>query len=113
MVPPSWFADAISPGDDPDDGCHQQEAEAREDYHRGTTTLQEAAYAITRPVATSASVELNLERNRLWNLLINVLEEWPQFESSPIFDFLEEIEELSEPIIREEAKHLVITSDPF
>lgn len=112
MVSPSWFTDAISPDGDPDNGCHPQEAQALKDYHDGKTTVQEAAYAISRPTATSQSTTLNCERNKLWNLLIAALEEWPEFESSPIFALLKEMENLPEPVICEEAKHSV-TSEPF
>ncbi|OJJ81810.1 uncharacterized protein ASPGLDRAFT_83984 [Aspergillus glaucus CBS 516.65] len=112
VVSPSWFTDAISPDGDPDNGCHPQEAQALRDYHEGKITIQEAAYAISRPTATSQSTELNCERNKSWNLLIAALEEWPEPESSPIFALLKEMENIPEPAIREEAKHSV-TSDPF
>lgn len=78
VVSPSWFTDAISPDGDPDNGCHPQEAQALRDYHEGKITVQEAAYGISRPTATSQSTELNCERNKLWNLLIAALEEWPR-----------------------------------
>lgn len=83
-----------------------------EDYHDHKINVQEAAYAIPRPTATSQSTALNRERNKLWNLLIAALEEWPESELSPIFALLKEMENLPEPAIREEARHSV-TSDPF
>lgn len=61
MVPPSWFVHAVTPDDDPDDGYHPEEVQALEDYHRVQTSAQEAAYAITRPVVTSASVDVGFE----------------------------------------------------
>lgn len=113
MVSSDWFDAAVAVNDDPDDGCHPQEAQALREYHEGKTSAREAAYAITRPVATSMSTTLNLERNRLWNLLITALEEWPTSESSAIFSLLKEIEKLPDPIIRDEAKHSVVMSEPF
>lgn len=113
MVPPCWFAHAVAPDDDPNDGCHAEEAQALEDYHRGQTSAQEAAYATTRPVATSTSVDVGSERRRLMNLLIDALGKWSQSESWPLFALLKEIEKLPESVIREEARHSVVMSEPF
>ncbi|BCR88884.1 uncharacterized protein ACHE_50082A [Aspergillus chevalieri] len=82
------------------------------DYHEHKINVQEAAYAISRLTATSQSTALNHGRNKLRNLLIAALEEWPESELSPIFALLEEMENLPKPAIREEARHSV-TTDPF
>ena len=112
VVSLSWFTDAIFSDGDPDGGCYPQKAQALRDYREGKTTVQEAAYAVSRPTATSHSTELSCERNKFWNLLIAALEEWPESESSPIFALLKEMENLPEPVTREEAKHSV-TSGSF
>ena len=114
-----WFlrlgsSHAVTPDADPDNGYHPEEVQALKDYyHRGQTSAQEAAYAITRPVVTSASVDVGFERRMLMNLLIDALEKWPQSESWPLFALLKEIEKLPEPVIREEARHSVTMSEPF
>lgn len=110
MVSPEWFHAAVAAGDDPDDGCHPQEAQALREYHEGKTTAQQAAYDITRVITTSMVTTPDTDdRWRLWGLLTSAIEEWSPSEGSSIFPLLGEIQKLPDMIIRDdENRH----SDP-
>lgn len=93
-IPPSWVEEKLAPDGRLEDGCHPAEAQALQDYILGTATVEQAAYAITRPVATSAEPGAHL--HRLWGLLTDALVEWPTAEetTSAVIQLMAAIEHL-------------------
>ncbi|KAL1983252.1 hypothetical protein VTN96DRAFT_350 [Rasamsonia emersonii] len=94
-ISPAWFKEKLAPDGCVEDGCHPDEAQALQEYIEGKTTAEQAAYTITRPVATSAEPGDNL--HRLWGLLTDALVEWPSAEeTSALIQLMAAIEHLPE-----------------
>ncbi|KAL9630691.1 MAG: hypothetical protein Q9164_006295, partial [Protoblastenia rupestris] len=72
-----WFNWHLNPDGNKEDGCHPQEAAALKDYLQSkNTNVVEVAHAITLPVENEADPCDNC--HRLWNLLIDALDDLPE-----------------------------------
>lgn len=91
----AWFKEQVAPPEDPEDGCHPEEAQALQKYFDKKTTAKEAARAIVQPILTSEDAGTNL--NRLWNLLQTALVDLPASYILPVIDLLKEIQDLPDP----------------
>ncbi|KAI1764642.1 hypothetical protein GGR53DRAFT_493156 [Hypoxylon sp. FL1150] len=102
----TWFSDKLTPDGDAEDGCHPAEAEALKKYLRQEIGAEEAAQAITQPIANSSNPGADLPR--LWDLLIDALIELPSDKIESLITLVGAIENLPEPDFAdvEESKQL-------
>ncbi|KAI8941182.1 hypothetical protein NX059_002419 [Plenodomus lindquistii] len=90
-----WFSYKLAPGDDVEDGCHPEEAQAMETYLHQKTTATEAAQAITRPIASADNPREDLVRP--WTFIMDALVEIPSEHTQPLIELIQAIESLPEP----------------
>ncbi|KAJ4302704.1 hypothetical protein N0V90_001594 [Kalmusia sp. IMI 367209] len=90
-----WFSEKIAPDGDVEDGCHPHEAEALKEYLRQKTTVNEAARAITQPIANADNPREDLPR--LWAFIGDALLELPSEHTDSLIALLQAIENLPEP----------------
>ena len=98
-----WFSEKRAPDGKTEDGCHPDEAQALKAYLQGSLTPSEAAYDITRPIASAKDKDSDLPR--LWCLLIDALIELPESNIPALFRLLEAIQRLPETELEDQPSY--------
>ncbi|KAI0178590.1 hypothetical protein GGR52DRAFT_263060 [Hypoxylon sp. FL1284] len=89
-----WFFNKLAPDGYTEDGCHPDEAEALKKYLGQEMVAEEAAQAMSQPIANASNPGEDLPR--LWDLLIDALIELPPKEIEPLITLVKAIEDLPE-----------------
>jgi hypothetical protein len=91
----AWYSSKIAPEHDPDDGCHEEQADALKAYIHQNITSIEAAQRLTCPVIIA--LDPRGEVCQLYGLIQDALVELPPAHTEPLLSLLHAIEALPSP----------------